>query len=254
MILQVNNLGFGYPNSPVLKDISFFASKGDFMAIVGTNGVGKSTLLKNLTRILKNQSGDIQIQDKNICQFSNRILAQNIGYVPQSGQFAYVTVFDAVLLGRRPYINWEATQHDLDIVQQILEELEITEFALRPVTCLSGGEAQKVAVARLLAQEPQILLFDEPTSNLDLKNQLEVMKLIKNIVEEKQVTAIVTMHDLNLAIRFANKFLMMKDGKIYAMGGLDIITTENIQAVYGISSDILYHGDIPIIVPLDTMQ
>jgi iron complex transport system ATP-binding protein len=253
MILQTNNLRFGYSNRPILDEITFSVSEGDFVAIVGTNGVGKSTLLKNLNRILKYQSGDILIQDKNIRQFSKKVLAQKIGYVPQNGKFTDITVFDAVLLGRKPYIRWEATRHDLDIVKQVLEELEIKEFALRLVTRLSGGEAQKVTVARILAQEPQVLLFDEPTSNLDIRNQLDVMKTIKKIVAEKQVTAIVTMHDLNLAIRFAKKFIMMKDGKIFAAGGRDIITPENIRAVYGVSSAIVYHGEIPVIVPIDTI-
>jgi iron complex transport system ATP-binding protein len=251
MLLQVNEISFGYPNHPVLEGISFSACRGDFVAIVGTNGVGKSTLLKNINRILKCRSGDILIQDKNVHYFSNKELAQKIGYVPQNGEFADIMVFDAVLMGRRPYIRWEATQQDLDIVQQVLEELGIKEFALRFVKQLSGGEVQKVAVARILAQEPQVLLFDEPTSNLDLKNQLDVMKTIQKIVAGKQVTAIVTMHDLNIALRFANKFIMMKDGKIFAAGGREILTPENIQAVYDVSAALIYYDGIPVIVPLD---
>ncbi len=251
MILQVSNLKFSYPQAPVLKEITFAAGKGDLVAILGTNGAGKTTLLKTLNRILKYQAGNIYIQGQDIRNLSKKKLAQIIGYVPQSSQFADITVFDAILLGRRPYIIWEATRQDLEVVEHALDELELNDFALRPVTQLSGGETQKVTIARILAQEPQVLLFDEPTSNLDIKNQIDVMKTIEQIVSGKQVTAIVTMHDLNLAVRFANKFIMLKEGKIFAAGGKEILTSSNIRHVYGISAAIINHNGVPVIIPMD---
>ncbi len=251
MILQVSNLKFSYPQAPVLKEITFAAGKGDLVAILGTNGAGKTTLLKNLNRILKHQAGNIYTQKQDIRNLSRKKLAQIIGYVPQSSQLADITVFDAILLGRRPYIIWEATKQDLEVVEHALDELELNDFALRSVTQLSGGEIQKVTIARILAQEPQVLLFDEPTSNLDIKNQIDVMKTIEQIVSKKQVTAIVTMHDLNLAVRFANKFIMLKEGKIFAAGGKEILTSSNIRHVYGISAAIINNNGVPVIIPMD---
>ena len=249
MILKVNNLSFSYTEKPVLQTFSFSIGKGDCIAILGTNGVGKSTLLKCLNRILKPTAGAITINETNINDMASNNLAQEIGYVSQTNQFSDVSVFDAILLGRKPYIKWDVTKNDLEIVQDILKRMELSEYALRPVTQLSGGEMQKVAIARALAQQPNVLLFDEPTSNLDLKNQLEVIQLIKEIVEEQGISAMVTMHDLNLALRFANKFIMMKDGKLFAVGGQEIITEESIKEVYGVSVALIDHNKTPVVVP-----
>ncbi|NLY82488.1 MAG: ABC transporter ATP-binding protein [Clostridiales bacterium] len=234
MSMIVKDVSFAYSKQQVLKDVSFEVARGDCVAVLGTNGVGKSTLLKCLNKVVNVKSGEITVHNRAVKELSGDELAQIIGYVPQKGCFSDCTVFDAVLLGRKPYIKWDVTQNDLEITEKVVKSLSLEEFALRKVNCLSGGEMQKVAIARALAQQPSVLLFDEPTSNLDLKNQLEVIQIIKDIVREQQISAIVTMHDLNLALRFADKFLMMKDGEIYAMGGSEIITPNNILEVYGV--------------------
>ncbi len=148
-------------------------------------------------------------------------------------------------------MRWDVTRDDLNIVHDVMKSLGLEEFALRKVDELSGGEAQKVAIARALAQQSDVLMFDEPTSNLDLKNQLEVVSIIKRIVRERQISAIVTMHDLNMAARFSDKFILMKDGKVFDAGDRTIITPENIRAVYGVFVDIHYHRNTPVIIPLD---
>jgi len=250
MIMSVRELTFRYPSHLVFQDIDFAVLRGDCLAILGTNGVGKSTLLKCLNRILKPQSGVVFIQNDEVFKLKNNDLAQRIGYVAQHHDRARCTVFDAVLLGRKPYIKWDVSQKDLVIANRVLKLLELEEFSLRYLDELSGGELQKVVIARALAQEPDLLLLDEPTSNLDLKNQLEVISLIKKVVKRQQIAAIVTMHDLNLAIRFANKFILLKNGRIYKAGGFEVITTENIESVYSVPVAIEKYRDVPVIVPL----
>lgn len=157
-------------------------------------------------------------------------------------------------MGRKPHIKWDISEKDLEIVQKILEILELEEFALKYLDELSGGELQKAFIARALAQEPQILLLDEPTNNLDLKNQIEVMRIIKEIVKNNNifsivVLSIVVLHDINLALRFSDKFLLLKNGAIFAYGEMEIITSENISSVYDIPVAIEMIGDIPMVVP-----
>ena len=152
-----------------------------------------------------------------MAKLSRRELAKRIGYVAQRREQLNTTVFDAVLLGRKPYIQWEASSKDLETARKALSILELEEYSLRYFDELSGGEQQKVMIARALAQEPDLLLLDEPTSNLDLKNQLEV-KIIKDRCRRADC-AVVSMHDLNLAIRFADKFILLKNGEIFAAGG-----------------------------------
>lgn len=250
MILSVNGLKFKYPGRRVLQDIDFSVEKGDCLAILGTNGVGKSTLLKCINRILKPQSGAVYIQEDEIFKLSRNELAQKVGYVAQKHESARLTVFDAVLLGRKPYIKWDASPKDMEVTRRVLKLMELEDYSLRYLDELSGGELQKVVIARALAQEPNILLLDEPTSNLDLKNQVEVIAIIKKVVKEQQIAAIVTMHDINLAIRFADKFIFLKNGTIFEAGGIEIITPKNIESVYSVPVAIEKFNNIPVVLPL----
>lgn len=250
MILSVEGLAFNYPSRTVLQDISFSISRGDFLAILGVNGAGKSTLLKCINRVLKPHAGTVFIKDDEVFKLSKRDLAKRIGYVAQRHESVRTTVFDAVLLGRKPYIQWEASGNDLEIAHEALKMLELEEYALRYLDELSGGEQQKVVIARALAQKPDILLLDEPTSSLDLKNQLEVAGIIKKVVKEQQMAAVVTMHDLNLAIRFADRFLLLKNGTIFAAGGPEVITPENIESVYSVPVRIKKIEEVPVVIPV----
>lgn len=250
MILNIKGLAFNYPGRSVLQDVNFQVEKGDFLAILGTNGVGKTTLLKCINRILKPCEGVVLVENEEVCKLSRLDLAKRIGYVSQRQETPCYTVFDAVLLGRKPYIKWDVSDQDLEVTNQVLELLDLTDYSMRYLDELSGGELQKVVIARALAQEPDVLLFDEPTSSLDLKNQLEVLKIIQKVVKNKQVSAIVTMHDLNLAIRFAEKFLMLKDGEIFAAGGLEVITAANVESVYSIPVSVEQFGSVPVVLPI----
>lgn len=250
MILSVQGLGFKYPCHEVLKNVSFTLKRGECLAVLGINGTGKSTLLKCINRVLKPQGGTVLI-DKHEVQNLNQVeLAKKIGYVSQHNHSFRTTVFDAILIGRKPYIKWDVTKKDLDIVNSTIKMLGLEEYTLRYLDELSGGEFQKVLIARALAQEPEVLMFDEPTSSLDLKNQLEVLKIIKKVADYKGISAIVTIHDLNLALRFADKFIFLKDGKIFSAGGMDVMTSENIENVYSVPVKIEQFSERKVVVPV----
>ncbi|MGI5823760.1 MAG: ABC transporter ATP-binding protein [Dethiobacteria bacterium] len=250
MILSAEGVAFHYPSHLVLDDIRFEVNKGDCLAILGTNGVGKSTLLKCINRILEPQQGVISIEKNELSKLNRREIAKKIGYVSQSQEGGRFTVFDAIILGRKPHITWDVSTRDMEIVNKIIKVLGLEDFTLRYVDELSGGELQKVVIARALAQEPKVLLLDEPTSNLDLRNQLDVLEIVNKVVKEQQIAALVTMHDLNLALRFANKFILLKERTIFAAGGVEIITPNNIEEVYAVPVAVKSFRSIPVVVPL----
>ncbi|MCF8046702.1 MAG: ABC transporter ATP-binding protein, partial [Desulfarculaceae bacterium] len=175
MTLEAKGLHFYYNGQPVLRGLNLSLEHGEITGILGVNGAGKSTLLRCLNRILRPQKGVVMVEDRDLSKLGGEQIARLIGYVAQSQEREPLSVFDAVLLGRKPHIKWQATSHDLDVVTTVLTQMGLEPLALRQVSSLSGGEAQKVVIARALAQEPHLLLLDEPTSNLDLRNQLEVM-------------------------------------------------------------------------------
>jgi iron complex transport system ATP-binding protein len=167
MNLKVRGIEFSYNHHPILDGVSFDIKPGEILGVLGVNGAGKSTLLKCINRILRPRAGSILLDDQDLRKMRSGEIARHFGYVPQKYTEESITVFDAVLLGRKPYIQWSASTNDLLIVEDMLRRLHLENLALRPVDRLSGGEYQKVVIARALAQEPEILLLDEPTSNLD---------------------------------------------------------------------------------------
>ncbi len=254
MILNVQGLNFAYNSVPILKNLSFQVNKGEFLGVVGPNGSGKSTLLKNLDRILKPQAGVIFIDNNDQKEMHRREIAKKIGYVPQrEGNIFPTTVFETVLMGRKPHINWTESKEDKKIVAETLERLKLGKFALRDISQLSGGERQKVYIARALVQKPKILLLDEPTANLDLKHQIEVLNLL---LETKRggITIIVAIHDLNLALKYCDKIIILNEGKIFAKGGKEILSKENIEIVYGIKVSMIQRGNRIFIMPEESIE
>ena len=222
------------------------------LSLVGPNGSGKTTLLKCINRILRPKRGTILVEGRDVSKVELKELARSLGYVPQSAPSSFpLTVFDAVLLGRKPHVNWKLDERDKEIAFGVLRLMELDGMALRLFIELSGGEKQKVLMARALSQEPQILLLDEPTSNLDLKHQLEVLELVINMVKEKGLSAVMAMHDLNLASTFSDRIVMLKDGKIYAAGEpKGVLNSDNIKEVYGIEATVNSNSGRPYIIPL----
>lgn len=250
MKLEIKGLNFAYDKSKlVLKNVSFSLDQGDILAVIGPNGSGKSTLLKCINNILSPNEGDISLDGKKIEKYSMRDLSKKIGYVPQIEQRGFPsTVFDTILMGRKPYISWEPSSKDLKIVSDIIERLDLKDLSMREINQLSGGQRQKVFVARALAQQPDILLLDEPTSNLDLKHQLEVLDIIKKEVENGR-SAIIAIHDLNMAVRYSDNLVMLKEGKVFASGGLEVINSKNIESVYDVKVHVGEHAGWPIVTP-----
>ena len=222
---------------------------GEFISIVGPNGSGKSTILKCIDRILKPNGGHINLDDRNLFNFTSDELAQKIAYVPQSefGTFP-ATVFDTVLMGRKPHIQWSPQQRDIEITASMIEKLDLGDISLKSINKLSGGQRQRVFIARALAQEPEVLLLDEPTANLDLKHQLEVLKVLKNLSLQGK-TIIIAIHDLNLALQYSDKFVLLKDGNIFATGGKEIISNRNIENLYDVKVKIINEKEDVVIIP-----
>ncbi len=250
MILSVEGITFGYRSASVLGGVSFSMERGTVSAILGVNGAGKSTLLKCINRILRPAKGVVLLDETDLHKMTQTEIARHIGYVPQKYADNRLTVFDAVLLGRKPYIKWAATKRDIEIAENAIRAMKLEKFVLRPVSELSGGEMQKVIIARALAQEPDILLLDEPTSNLDLKNQVDVMNLITGVAREKKVAVVISIHDLNLALRFAGVFLLLKNGVIRECGGKESITTRIIREVYDVDVVLGEVGGYPVAIPV----
>ncbi|MDR0460027.1 MAG: ABC transporter ATP-binding protein [Nitrososphaerota archaeon] len=257
MNVNIQGLTFSYHSTPTLNNITIELQKSEVLCIAGPNGSGKSTLLKCINKILQPQQGKILLDDQPLNKISRLETAKKIGYVPQNtpNSNEILSVFEMVLLGRRPHITWQSSQKDEEIVWNALKTLTIEKLAMRNFYELSGGEQQKVLVARSLAQEAKVLLLDEPTSNLDIKHQLEVMDLTRKLVLNKNLTAAIAIHDLNLAARFCDKIIMMKTGKIFAAGQTTtVLTTRNIQEIYEVEVEITYYKNMPHIIPIAPLK
>ncbi|AGW12539.1 ABC transporter ATP-binding protein [Megalodesulfovibrio gigas] len=249
MIVQADAVSFSYAKRPVLQEVSFHADPGELVAILGPNGAGKTTLLKCINAMHRPDAGAVLVEDGNVLRMSAAEVARRVGYVAQRSDAARLTVFDAVLLGRLPHLRWKAGPRDVQLVEEVLTRLRLGGMALRHIDTLSGGELQQVCVARALVQEPRLLLLDEPTSSLDLKNQLEIMRLVRGVVDEHQVAAVLTMHDLNAALRFADKAVFLKGGRVLAVLGVRDITADVVEAVYGVPVIIQQVGGVPMVAP-----
>ena len=252
MSIQVRGLYFGYGARPVLENIDFEVRDGEVVSLVGPNGAGKSTLLKCVNRINKPSAGTILADGRSIADMNLKQLAKVFGYVPQSAPNSFCsTVFETVLLGRRPYLGWGVDRKNKEKVFETLVAMDLDRMAMRQFNRLSGGEQQKVLMARAIAQEPRMLLLDEPTSNLDLRRQLEVLELVMGIVREKNMSVLMAIHDLNLASRYSDRLLFLKNGEIHVAGPPeDTLSPLNIRNVYGIDSLINSDAGRPHIIPL----
>lgn len=250
-MLEVKNLSFAYSKNGrrILDGVSFHLEQGQFMAVLGNNGAGKSTLIKCIDRINPVTGGSVLIDGERVGAMQRRQLAQSVAYVPQNTQPAHTMVFDAVLLGRKPYIKWGVTAEDERIVAETLEMLNLKHLESRYLDELSGGELQKTMLARALVQQPKYLLLDEPTSSLDPNNQHEMLHVIRDIAQEKNIGVAIVIHDLNLAMRHCDRFLFIKDAKVFSFGGVETVTTETIETVYDLRVDIIEHKGIRVIVP-----
>ena len=239
-MMEIKNVAYHYKGGPqVLQDVSFTLEPGQFLAILGNNGAGKSTLLKCFNHILKPDAGAVLLDGENLLSMSAREVAKRVAFVSQSVPSTQMTVHDVVMLGRRPYMKWGFTEEDHGIVHDAMHRLDVEDMRGRFLNQLSGGEKQKVMLARALAQQPKVLLLDEPTSALDIQNQYQVLSLVRSICHKDQLTAIVVIHDLNLALRFCDRFLLLKDGEVFRCGNRSVLDSEALRQVYGVQAKVV---------------
>jgi len=236
MILQVENLSFRYDRHPVLEDLTFSVATGDFVGIVGPNGTGKTTLLKLLYRLMTPQQGRIVIDGTNLAGMTRGDISRKIAVVSQETQINFpFSALEVVLMGRSPHLRglqFEG-QKDFDVARRAMELTDTLHVAHRPFREISGGEKQRVFIARALAQETDMVLLDEPTANLDIRHQIQFYDLMTVLNEEKGIAVITVSHDINLASEFCKKVLLIDQGRIFGFGKPDgVITRENIEAVY----------------------
>ncbi len=254
--LEIEDLGFGYSNaSKVLEGISLKVSGPQLISIIGPNGVGKSTLIYCLNKILSPSEGTVLIDGKDVTTISVKELAKTMGFVPHATSDVFpMTVMDTVLMGRHPHSGRKITDKDVQEAYAILKTLNIEQFAMRQFDELSAGQHQKVVLARGLAQKPKILLLDEPTSNLDIKHQMDVTRILKELSEQEGMTVIMISHDLNIAARYSDYVIMMYDKHIYRIGTPeDVITEENIREVYKVESKVIEDDGRPYVILKDPL-
>ena len=236
--LTLETVSFQYdPGLPVVRDVSLIVRSGEILSIVGPNGAGKSTLLRLLDRIVLPSRGRILLGNQPLSGFSRAQLARRIAFVPQDGGLAFpFTVFEIVLMGRSPHIRGAAFENERDR-ERALEMMRLTDILhLRdqPVTALSGGERQRAMIARALAQEPEILLLDEPNAHLDIAHQLAIVRILREQNRSAGLTVVAVSHDLNLAAAFSDRIAIMTRGKMCALGTPgEVLTEERIQSVFG---------------------
>jgi iron complex transport system ATP-binding protein len=254
--LNVNGIECRYGSNKILSDITIEVKPGCFLGIIGPNGSGKTTLLKSISRVLKPHGGSVLIDKEDIYKLNPKMVAQKMAVVPQFSNVGFdFSVMDVVLMGRNPHMGdfQMETAKDVEIARKAMELTNTWKFANRPINQLSGGEAQRVIIARAIAQEPKILLLDEPMSHLDIINQIELMDLVKGLCVKNGLAVLAVIHDLNMASRYCDMILMLKEGKIYALGPVnEVMTTQNIQNVFGVDAIVRKNlvTNSPYVIPL----
>jgi len=237
-MLELEKVTTGYDRKAILDDIGFVLEKGDFVGVIGPNGSGKTTLLKVISKILNPWKGRVTLEGKGLDEIKHRELAKRIALVPQKMQelFFSSSVRDFILLGRTPYLKrfqLLESKEDLRVVREVMEETDTLGLEERNLEDLSGGERQRAVIAQALAQEPEILLLDEPTAHLDINHQVEILNLIKSLNQRKNLTVLMISHDLNLAAEYCDRLILLKEGRVFQEGSpQEILTYGNIEQVY----------------------
>jgi iron complex transport system ATP-binding protein len=254
-MLEIKKLSASYGTRRVLHEISLALPAGGILAVIGPNGAGKTTLLRAITGIVTPQSGQVLVEGRNINELSSPERARCIAVVPQARQLPPAfTAWETVLLGRTPHLNWlgQTSPQDEAIVRQVMQRTSTLELADRPVGELSGGEQQRLLLARALAQATPILLMDEPTSHLDLQFQFGLLEEVRGLARQDHLAVMVVLHDLNLVARYADRVALLVEGSLVALGSTsEVLTQEVLSEAYHVPLEVLHagKGGLPYIIP-----
>jgi iron complex transport system ATP-binding protein len=254
MLLKIADLSFSYQSSKILDDVTFEVKSGEFLGVMGPNGSGKTTLLRCISNVISPR-GIVLIDGRDTKELSKKEIAKKIGFVPQTSNIDFAfTVSEIVLMGRTPHMGRFKSEstHDFEVAEKAMELTNILHLSERTFDELSGGEKQRVIISRALAQEPKILLLDEPTVHLDISCQFEILNLVKNLCEKERIIVISVFHDLNLASQYSDKLILLNKGKIVSTGLPDkVLTSENIRGIYQIEAIIKRHPitNVPFVIP-----
>ena len=246
MLLKVKGVVFSYDSLRALNGVTFEAMEGEVLGIIGPNGSGKTTLLRCINKALKPQGGAVLIDGKDVSKMERRETARRVGVVPQnSSAFFPFSVLDVILMGRNPHLGRFAREGrgDIKVAENAMELTSTFHLIERRMDELSGGEKQRVIIARALTQQPKVLLLDEPTLHLDVNHQLEILALIRELTVKQRLVTLLVSHDLNLAARFCDRLLLLKSGKVFAAGSVeDVLTQRNIREVYNVEVEVGRHS------------
>lgn len=258
--ISIRNLDYTAGSNHILKNINISFEQGEFIGIIGPNGSGKTTLLRHISAWLKPEKNAVLINERDVLSFSEKELAREMALVAQSSQIEFeFTAMDVVLMGRSPYISrfQDESRRDLGIARNAMEVTHTWHLKDRTANSLSGGELQRVMIARALAQDTSILLMDEPISHLDIHHQIEILDLVKGLQIEKGLTVVAVLHDLNLAAQYCDELILLHNGEICCSGSAqEVLTQENIYRVYGINVYVMKNpiNGFPLIIPISSFN
>ena len=255
-MIDVHELNACYQNKTILKDVSFSLQAGVVMAVIGPNGVGKSTLIRVLSRVMPMRSGEVRIMGKDLNSFGHEELARCMAVVPQATQLpGGFSGWETVLLGRTPYLNWlgQVSTRDETIARQAMQSTDTLDLAECRIGEISGGEQQRLLLARALAQSAPILLLDEPTAHLDLQYQISLLQMVRQLAHERQLAVLITLHDLNLVARFADQVGLLCNGRLQAVGTPEqVLTSHLLSEAYRVPLHVIPNPQSgpPLIIPV----
>jgi iron complex transport system ATP-binding protein len=245
--LKIKDLSFNYRNKPVIEGIDFEIEEGEVIGILGPNGCGKTTLLRNLNKNLSPKSGCVMLERTDLKDMEKKEIAKVIASIPQSNEIKFAfSVREIVAMGRMPFQEFlqGESRRDMEIVEDAMEKTGISHMADRYVSTMSGGERQKVIIARALAQTPEILLMDEPTLHLDISAQFDVLNMVHKLSREQRLTVVIVSHDLPMAARYCDRIVMIHNHKVHAIGKTeDVLTKDNMKVVFGVEADTVRDPD-----------
>ena len=239
--IDIEDLGVSYGDTCIWKNINLTLSEPGLVSILGPNGVGKTTLVKCINKLLKPKSGRVLVDGTDVQTLSLPELARIMAFVPNSSTSVFsMSVAEAILIGRHPRAGWTTSEKDIEVVDETIRLLGLEEYSDRDIRELSAGQLQRVLIARGLVQEPEILILDEPTSNLDVRYQMDVMRFLKDYAREKGILVLMVCHDLNITAAYADRVVLMHNGGIFADGkASDVLTEENIETVYRVKAKVM---------------